>query len=188
MQRRSPLTKVLLAVLAEVSSAAIELDTKMLELGPYLSAYARGGSEYVAELRQLRRVADARAALRALRRANYLTARRIGARLQIALTEKGRVAMLVAGLRSAPPHPNGLATVVIFDIPESERAARRSFRLLLRDGGYTRLQQSVWVSWVDNYDTMARFIRQAKLDRWVNLYRARDFLVPPRRFTSSRSR
>ncbi len=187
MRRRSPLTKVLLAVLTEVSSSAIELDTKMAELGPYLSAYARGGSGYVAELRQLRRAADARAALRALRRANYLTARRIGARLQIALTEKGRAVILVARLRSAPLHSSGFVTVVVFDIPESERTARRSFRLLLRDGGYTKLQQSVWVSWADNYDIMAKFIRQVKLDRWVNLYRACDFLVLPRRLTRFRS-
>lgn len=90
-------------------------------------------------------------------------------------------ATLAIKLKQTPRSVRGY-TVVIFDIPQSENTARRQLRLLLRQGGFYKLQQSVWASSNDNYELLADFIKHLKLQQWVNLFRGSNFLYLPVHF------
>lgn len=181
IQPKLQLTKVLLTVVADVAGSAVDLAGFFAALqAGYGSAYHKGGAGYVAELRQFRHPGVAQAAFRNLKRSNFITTRPRGDKVVVALTDKGRSALLVQELRRLEPRRGPRATVVIFDVPQRASATRRQFRWLLRQGGFTKLQQSVWVGPVPAYELVARFIRQEQLEAWVNVFRADSFLVPPR--------
>ena len=181
MPTKTPLSKVLLTVITSLGESIVELGnlTAALQQG-YGSAWRQGGQTYVAELKRLRDRQTLRRTLQQLRRAKYLTARRTGQRLLITLTAKGTASMLANRLRQAKADQAGFCTVVIFDIPESQSWARKQFRVLLKQGGFTKLQQSVWVSRLDTYDIVVAFVKEVKLRQWVNVFRAKDFLQQPR--------
>lgn len=180
MNKRRPLTKILLTVLANATNTTVELGQLTLALGQgYGTAWRRGGREYVAEIKHLRQARRLRTTLNQLRYKKYIVARKTGNHLLISLTPKGRAATLVYRLQQATPHPAGYYTVVIFDIPESQAWARKQFRLLLKQGGFTKLQQSVWVSRADTYKAVVEFVQKVKLQSWVNVYHATNFLNQP---------
>jgi DNA-binding transcriptional regulator PaaX len=117
----------------------------------------------------LQKISTTQAALRSLQRNKFITARKIGKKLIIELTAKGVSATLSEQLRQEILLPSGTYTMVIFDIPETEREARRQFRWLLRQGEFIKLQQSVWISKHNVQNTITRFIKNLKLDKWVNV-------------------
>ncbi len=151
----------------------------LYDLKYHRGTYLRGGHTLVKEYQRLSKETAAKRALTQLRQARYITAQKIGKRLLVTLTAKGRAATLVTQLKRAPRRPDTLSTVVVFDIPESQNIARRQFRWLLRQGGFAKLQQSVWVSRADVYKLVAQFVAQAKLKPWVNVFHAEHFLHLP---------
>ncbi|MFH1866962.1 MAG: CRISPR-associated endonuclease Cas2 [Patescibacteria group bacterium] len=179
-KRRQSLTKILLWILNDIGSSVVEYE-KLLEAltTGYRSAYFQGGSSYVAELKYFRQRAAAKQKLRELARRRYIKIIRRGQQMSIVLNDKARSASLPQRLRATPRLKSGWYTVVIFDIPEHLRSERRQFRFLLRQGGFKRLQQSVWVTKQNVLTLIADFIRQAKIRQWVNAYRAKDFLKAP---------
>lgn len=180
-QPRTPLTKLLLNILANLGDSAVELGHLATALSTgYGSAYQRGGHGYVVELKQLANERRAREIVRRLQRSHYVQAKRIGQRLMITLTDKGRAATLAQELRTAPAHRPNYFTIVIFDIPESQRTARLRLRTLLKQGGFWLLQHSVWVSDRDARQMVADFVRRLKLERWVNVYHATNLLHQPK--------
>ncbi len=182
VQARTPRTKLLLSMLAAAGSGTVEFFRFFYDVQRGGSAYLVGGRAKVLELRRLRNEAVARRTLRVLQQNKYVRARRIGKRLMVELTDKGRVTILAQHLRTARPRRDGWRTVVIFDVPESERSIRRQLRLFLCQAGYKRLQQSVWVSRGDVYAGTVEFVRQARAKLWVNVFLARDFLAEPARY------
>ncbi len=177
-----PVTKALLGILAELGGTLVDLNDLFVDIGQgYGSAHRRGGHEYVLELKALHQAARAQAAFRNLRRARYITARKIGRRFEVSLTPKGSAAVLVQQLRQLQPKRGATAyTVVVFDVPQTENRTRDQLRWLLRQGGFTKLQQSVWVGPAEAYQLVAAFVRQVHLQRWVNLFQATNFFHLPR--------
>ncbi len=57
--------------------------------------------------------------------------------------------------------------LVIFDIPESKRKLRDSFRTLLKDIGFGMLKSSVWVSPRNHAEIIKRFIKRYKVEEYV---------------------
>ncbi|MFH1866571.1 MAG: hypothetical protein ABIJ81_00595 [Patescibacteria group bacterium] len=178
---KQPLSKILLILLANLKETVVDLKgfSKALAHG-YGSAWLKDGSAYVSELKKLQRLKMLQQTVRQLRRSRYLSARRVGKRLLISLTDKGKAATLVHRLRAAKPHDKKIATLVIFDIPQSQNWARQQFRLLLKHGGFIKLQQSVWASSNDVYFEIAEFVKQAKLQDWVNVFYASNFMYWPK--------
>ncbi len=80
------------------------------------------------------------------------------------------------GRRALQPHVPKLVAhscvMVIFDIPEVERAKRRYLRLLLRELQFTQTQQSVWTSQYDCKDIIAAEIKSQELEAFVEVYEA----------------
>jgi DNA-binding transcriptional regulator PaaX len=178
--RTKPLTKSLLLLLAGMGDAAIEFEALWSALlNGYGHAYARGGAGYVAELKNIRSEHQLKGKVRELARRRYVKLGHTNGRFVLALTNKGFTATLADRMRQVKLQPHGWYTVVVFDIPEDQSTSRKLLRLVLRQGGFRQLQRSVWVSRGDNRAIVAAFVRQSKVQRWVNVYRATDFLIEP---------
>ncbi|MBI5733475.1 MAG: CRISPR-associated endonuclease Cas2 [Candidatus Kerfeldbacteria bacterium] len=169
------LTKIALELMAEVGQAGI--DYYNFFAGPKYFGWKAVGRDkfYIRGLMRLRKRAQAQQVLSRLRQAKYATAQQIGKKIMVSLTDKGRRAVLTSQLLHALPRTDKLATVVIFDIPEDQRVVRRELRWFLRQSGFQKLQQSVWIHWGDVYQPMLRFIQDAKAKRWVNVFHACNF-------------
>ncbi|MBI5466348.1 MAG: hypothetical protein HY974_03605 [Candidatus Kerfeldbacteria bacterium] len=175
-----PVTKALLAFVAGLGDSAVEFGSLWSALATgYGSAYRRGGSAYVSELKRFKKQIDLKRKINELARRRYIRVRRLGRSFVISLTDKGQAATVISRLRQAQAHPRGWHTVVIFDIPEEMSNARKLLRALLKQGGFKRLQQSVWVSKADAYNTMVEFVKHSRVEAWVNVYYATQFLSSP---------
>jgi len=172
-------SKILLFLLSKAGELGVGSLVALYDIRRWGWTYVQGGQASVREIERLHDKRRVREAYRSLKRYRYLVERKVGKRLLVTLTDKGRSALLQQQLRQSDSLPKGTFTVVIFDIPESERLSRRQFRLLLRQSGFVKLQQSVWVSQRDARQIMADFVRRVKLGRWVNVYYGSQFFSSP---------
>lgn len=85
------------------------------------------------------------------------------------LTEKGHSKLR----RYEPRKLAGARLMVVFDIPENERALRAKLRLLLREFYFEQIQKSVWVTEYDVIDILSVQIRLHQLTNYVEVYEAR---------------
>lgn len=119
--------------------------------------------------------------IRFLKYRGLVNERRIGDRLILELTDGGRARLLRREMRVAPFLPSGNHVRVEYDFPEMQRAARNMFRYFLKTSGFTRFQQSIWVSRRDVYKLLCAFIREHELGDWVDVIVGRPADVPRRR-------
>ncbi|MBI4262080.1 CRISPR-associated endonuclease Cas2 [Candidatus Uhrbacteria bacterium] len=112
--------------------------------------------------------------LEKLKERRWIEERRVGKRVYIALTEKGKHLVLKERMHTAPACMSNECIIVIFDVPERERRVRRQFRLFLKQCKFTQLQKSVWMHGCDVLDAMREFIRDTKSERWVRVFRAHN--------------
>lgn len=102
-----------------------------------------------------------------LKRQGLIIAKRTGGRLILSLSDAGREALRFSAIRDAPPCRDGKRVFVIFDIPESQRRARDFLRHHLRSAGFTRIQQSVWMTDRDVAAELSAWVRYRALERWL---------------------
>ncbi len=175
------LLRALTAILTTTHETAIDLASLLAAIQQgYGPAYAKGGAGYVAELKHFKQVRELRKVVYRLQRTRYINARKIGTRLELTLTRKGYTVTLHEQLKNAPPLPKGVFTVVTFDIPFTQNRSRRRFRWFLRQGGFKKLQQSVWVTDHNVHTLLTKFIQEHKLQPWVNVFNGNNFLALPR--------
>ncbi|OHA83141.1 MAG: CRISPR-associated endonuclease Cas2 [Candidatus Yonathbacteria bacterium RIFOXYC1_FULL_52_10] len=88
-------------------------------------------------------------AISRLKAKNYITTVVQGSKKYIRLTKEGEAHLLLIQNRQVcVPRPqtwDGKWRIVVFDIPEKQRAVRRKVRAGLVSFGFRRLQDSVWV-------------------------------------------
>ena len=169
-KNKLPATKLLLRLLLQTGKTVIDFTEFSNNLQQYQRMLMGGSLKQVAEFKKFKQRAYLRKILHNLKRARYVEARRIGKKLLISLNDKSKIELFVNKLKGAKLYPNNFYTVVVFDIPETERTARHQFRQLLRLGNFKLLQQSVWISKLDNYDLIAQFTKQHKIKPWVNVF------------------
>jgi len=179
-EKTIPLTKLLIKLMAASGQTAIDYYNLIYDLKYHRQDYLAGGHKLVKEMERLRELRQAEAALYQLRRSKYIKAKKIGDKMIVHLTAKGLTLTLADSLRRSPKKSTGY-TVVIFDIPENVRLARDHWRWLLKQGGFTKLQQSVWCSQRDVYDLITKFAKKYRLEKWVNVFQATDFWQRPNR-------
>lgn len=89
------------------------------------------------------------AAVSRLRKEGYIEIKERNGKAFVQLTEKGRRRFrrykLQALVSQKPPKWDGKWRIVIFDVRENRRSARNRLRDELRNFGFVRLQNSVWV-------------------------------------------
>ncbi|MEX2006762.1 MAG: hypothetical protein WD877_01100 [Candidatus Saccharimonadales bacterium] len=73
---------------------------------------------------------------------------------------------------------NRASLMVIFDVPETRAAARRSFRTLLRQWGFRQVQKSVWISGYDLRSELIDIIDELNLRDCVEVHESVR-LYPP---------
>ncbi|MFA4819075.1 MAG: CRISPR-associated endonuclease Cas2 [Patescibacteria group bacterium] len=176
-----PATKLLLNLLAQTGKAVIDFIEFSNDIQNYQRMLMPGNLEQVREFKKFKEQLYLNKVLNNLKRTRYIQTHRLGNKLSITLNDKGKTELLANKLKCAERYANNSNTVVIFDIPEIKRSLRRQFRQLLRIGGFKRLQQSVWISELDNYELMVQFIRKHKIQPWVNVFVGNKFLHLPRR-------
>ncbi len=179
MSNHKPLSKIMLGIVAQIGEKTADSINSYLDLMTNPTVLRYGTLIDATEINALRNKRRSRAALRNLERSNYIKTKRLGQKILISLTNKGQIELLSGELKQAKPHPQKVYTVVIFDIPESQRAVRDQIRYLLKQSDFKKLQQSVWVSRLDNYEAVKKFIKQYKAQAWLNVFRATDFNYKP---------
>ena len=164
--------KKILALLEAIAEGA-ELFTLSYR---YQKAFMFDGLEGVKRVRDAVERKQLRRELAYLKRKKLIEEHRRGERVLYCLTDEGKRRLLCVRVRQAPLRADGSLTIVIFDIPESERAARDAFRWFLRENGFRRLQQSVWATNRSVTQPLLEFIRSHKLATWINLIEGRVLL------------
>ena len=90
----------------------------------------------------------------------------------VKLTKKGQLQALLMKARTQKPQKwDGKWRLIIYDIPEDSRQHRHLFRTLLKQNGFYKLQQSVFVSpFALNRDAVL-YLRQTVLDKCIRIAR-----------------
>jgi DNA-binding transcriptional regulator PaaX len=90
----------------------------------------------------------------------------------------GKPKLTAKGVRKVQPYLSekltGSYLMVVFDIPERERTARRNLRLLLKELSFRQVQKSVWISNRDHRKYLVKEIKRLKLHPQVILYESRQ--------------
>jgi DNA-binding transcriptional regulator PaaX len=68
---------------------------------------------------------------------------------------------------------NGLSTIIIFDIPEEKRKARRFLRKFLKDNGFINLQKSVLIGPWEIHPEFKDLLRELKVELNVSVIEGR---------------
>lgn len=170
---RSRKMRALLSLFASVGQATLEVAEFYSDIVTYQRAILKHGWSYAQELKAIHKQRELTRRLYELRRHHYIVARRIGENMEYKLTDKGTRAVLLARLIEQSTEGK-YTTIIIFDIPESERLVRRQLRLLLREAQFRMLQQSVWVKKGDILVAAKKVIVELGASKWVTVLRTED--------------
>ena len=96
-----------------------------------------------------------------------------GGKIVYRLTKAGEKQWLLDKLRYSQCESNGLYCIVIFDIPESMRRVRDTFRTILRRSGFRYHQRSAWYSTSANPHYVKKLVSNMKLSRYVTVLEGR---------------
>lgn len=139
----------------------------------YKSAVIRHGWAYAKELKAIRDERELKRRINELKRQKFIEARSIGNYMEMKLSDRAITLGFINQL-SKVKNEGVISTVIIFDIPETESYMRRQLRLFLRQVGFKKVQQSVWVRRADVYNILVEFIYQLRADKWVSVLRTND--------------
>ena len=99
-----------------------------------------------------------------------LERRKIGGRLMVRLTEAGLRQLWRTRIKLVQSRcPNNEWCIVVFDIPEEQRLARRTFRYFLKECGFVQLQRSVWACDRMVTPELLTFVQSLHLEPWVHV-------------------
>lgn len=93
--------------------------------------------------------------------------------LILKLTDLGRDAL---GLE-VEEEWDGKWRIVIFDIPEQKRVIRNLFRRRLKEWGFKKWQQSVWVTKRDVTEKLKILIADLKIEDWIAVIESEDISI-----------
>ncbi len=170
---RSAISRALLEFVCEAAKTSVTAVNLYSFFLNYQRAILRHGTAYARELEAIHTQADLKRRLRELQRQRYITSRKIGKRIELRLTNQGQLATRLQAL-SLKKNGGMVATIIIFDVPETERAIRRELRQLLKQVKFKRLQQSAWVRSADVYAEARDLVSYLKVSRWVIVVRTTD--------------
>jgi len=155
-KKQVPIEKILLAVVA--TAGLIALVAVAPAAGSMLRVFGVGKRKPAKYYQN---------AVSRLRQKGYITFEEVKGKKFLRITEKGkrRLAEYNKGERKIekPKRWDGKWRIVIFDIPEKKKIVRNNLRRELKNIGFTRLQNSVWIY---PYDC-EEFIKLVKADKRI---------------------
>ena len=170
---RSRKMRALLSLFESVGRATLDVAEFYSDILTYQRAILKHGWSYAQELKVIHKQRELTRRLYELRRHHYIVARKIGENIEYKLTDKGIRAVLLARLIEQSIEGK-YTTIIIFDIPESERLVRSQLRLLLREAQFRMLQQSVWIKKGDMFVAARKVIVELGAGKWVTVLRTQD--------------
>jgi CRISPR-associated endonuclease Cas2 len=153
-------------------NSADDLAAWMVDAHTYRSAYLKGGREYVSKIKRMEAEREYNREISRLKQKKFLEEKKRGDRLYLRLTERGRSAALRHHIFKTNSQARDRYVIVIFDIPESERNTRSFFRRFLKEAGFIRLQQSVWVTNKDIEEYLVELVRIEDAEKWIRIITA----------------
>lgn len=166
---RSNLNRALLRFIASLGQGVVLYS----DFVNYQRAVLQHGWTYAQRLKAIRHERDLQQRLYQLRLRRYVEARRVGKNIELRLSTRGELALMLDRLHQTIP-TSKIATIITFDVPESQRFIRRELRLLLKQAKFRRLQDSVWVRPGDVLVAVHQLIHYLKAERWVAAFRTTD--------------
>jgi DNA-binding transcriptional regulator PaaX len=161
-------------VLINVLESSIGLLGYLEDLRHYQKANITGSRARIEERKLYRERVLMKQELLRLKKKKLIEERKTGNKLMLCLTEEGKQEILRYKILTAKNNVNKNYCVAVFDIPESERNIRDFFRRFLKEAGFIRLQQSVWVSQKDVMDYLIELVKSANAEKWVHLINATE--------------
>lgn len=138
----------------------------------YYSTFRGGGAEAVQRRRAKEAIRAYRQHVALLKRQRWIEVRKIGNRLQIRLTTKGKQMAMKEKIKASPHCKKNEYTIVIFDVPEQERMVRQQFRRFLKECNFIQLQRSVWISDRNVLSPIHDFIQYTQSNKWIHAFHA----------------
>ncbi len=86
------------------------------------------------------------------------------------LTQDGEIALLKERIKTSAKERKGGLIIWVFDIPENSRQIRDTMREHIKEFGFTKLQQSVWVSKKDYFELLKKYLNLTGLGDYVILF------------------
>ncbi|MFH1315274.1 MAG: hypothetical protein ABIH67_02640 [Candidatus Uhrbacteria bacterium] len=112
----------------------------------------------------------AKRALKDLRNKKWLEMRNKGQEIELRLTDKGEKALLKFNIQKQKNDlPNDQKCYVLFDFPVGANKARDSFRYYLKQCGFKKCQDSVWVSKKDIASYFSALVHRLNFAKWVRI-------------------
>ena len=110
--------------------------------------------------------------LKRLEKRKLIKTKKISSELEVKLTKLGIQEFIRLEIIKSEIHPKGTVCMVIFDIPESERALRKKIRDILSKAAFIPLQRSVWISNIDAADSLVRLFKKQEKKKWIRVITA----------------
>lgn len=112
------------------------------------------------------------AALQRLREGGLVDESRDSGEVIIRLTELGKASL--EGVVGIEEEWDGYWRVVIFDIPEKQRVVRNLLRRKLKEWGFKKWQQSVWITKKNVTLKLRLLINKLGIEGWVSVIESND--------------
>ncbi|MBI4139323.1 hypothetical protein HY479_04235 [Candidatus Uhrbacteria bacterium] len=161
----------------KVTDAILNAVADGIEIIEY-SAYKPGalmayGFPFVKEVEAERAREQIAVTIHRLKKRKYIRETRIRKERALQLTVLGERYVIRSRDPLPPMLPEGLKTLVSFDIPERERTSRQAFRQGLKALGFRKLHESLWVSERDWTATIFRDLTMRGIGGWVKIVHGR---------------
>lgn len=112
-------------------------------------------------------------AMKRLRAQKLIRVRNLGDQVIHELTTDGKLLLLKSRiLKTERLYSNGEQCIVSFDIPEAARRTRMMFRLFLKEAGFSRLHDSLWVASKQVTSDLQELICCIGISKWVSVFLA----------------
>jgi hypothetical protein len=164
-------TKDALAYLLEAAEECVEFSYVVQR---YSTAIALGDPDKLNRILRWRKRRRDYERLQYLRKNRLVNLERIGENIRTSLTAKGRLKLLKMRVLAAPRLSDGQRVYVSFDFPNPQRKARDAFRRFLKRHGFSKLQQSLWVSGRDVSTIIREFAESTGADDWIKILIAKQ--------------
>ncbi len=86
------------------------------------------------------------------------------------ITDEGKTKALWAKMKLEDEKWDGKWRIIMWDIPEKRRKARDLLRHQLKQLGFIRFQNSIWVSKKNCADLLNEYIKKVGIDEWVSIF------------------
>ena len=116
-------------------------------------------------------------ALRSLAEQRLIKLRRVAAGYKVILTDKGARERYRLRILAADLFEDDRMTMVVFDVPETERRLRRMIRELLSEASFLPIQRSVWLSPFNAVQELTTFFNTIGKSHWIRVFEVKELTI-----------